>query len=75
VLMEKKKPPPNSHENSKLYVDSIINKLPAVNLHLNTKIQAITPRDDQVVLVEENGTIHEYDHVIIAYVLFLPSST
>ncbi|KAJ9101757.1 hypothetical protein QFC21_003096 [Naganishia friedmannii] len=51
---------------SKHYVNAIIDKLPAENLHLNTKIVGITPHDTHVTLTEDNGTRHEYDYVILA---------
>ncbi|KAJ9116963.1 hypothetical protein QFC22_004621 [Naganishia vaughanmartiniae] len=51
---------------SKHYVNAIIEKLPAENLHLNTKIVSITPHDTHVTLIEDNGTCHEYDYVILA---------
>lgn len=52
--------------NRKHYVNAIIDKLPAENLHLNTKIVGITPHDTHVTLIEDNGTRHEYDYVILA---------
>ncbi|KAI5452649.1 hypothetical protein NCC49_000398 [Naganishia albida] len=51
---------------SKNYVNAIIDKLPAENLHLNTKIVGVTPHDTHVTLIEDNGTRHEYDYVILA---------
>ncbi|GHJ86380.1 hypothetical protein NliqN6_2782 [Naganishia liquefaciens] len=51
---------------SKHYVNSIVEKLPAENLHLNTKIVGITPHTEGVTLTEHNGTRHEYDYVILA---------
>ena len=59
------------HACRKHYVNAIIDKLPAENLHLNTKIVGITPHDTHVTLIEDNGTRHEYDYVILAYVSLL----
>lgn len=50
----------------KHYVNAIVEKLPAENLHLNTKIVGITPHESSVTLIEDNGTRHEYDYVILA---------
>lgn len=55
-----------SRYDRKHYVNAIIDKLPAENLHLNTKIVGITPHETHVTLTEDNGTRHEYDYVILA---------
>ena len=52
------------------YVNSVIEKLPQENLHLNTEIVAISSNNDGtgVTLEEASGAKHVYDHVILAYV-------
>lgn len=66
-------PPPLANPTRKHYVNSIVEKLPAENLHLNTKIVGITPHESSVTLIEDNGTRHEYDYVILALVPPSPS--
>ena len=58
----------------KNYVDAILKKLPKDNLHLNTEIISVSSTDHGVELVEANGAIHDYDHVILASV-YLPTPT
>lgn len=50
----------------KLYVDSVLSKLPKENLHLNTEIVSVQSVPEGVELVEAGGARHVYDHVIMA---------
>jgi predicted NAD/FAD-binding protein len=51
---------------SKKYIDAVLSKLPAENLHLGTAIVGVSSTPDGVVLEEESGRKHLYDHVILA---------
>ncbi|KAG8864078.1 hypothetical protein FRB96_006951 [Tulasnella sp. 330] len=53
---------------SKLYVDRIISKLPAEQLHLCTPIDSVTPSLDgsNVLLTTVSGETAEFDHVLLA---------
>ncbi len=50
----------------KLYVDSVLSKLPKENLHLNTEIVSVRSVPEGVELMEAGGARHVYDHVIMA---------
>ena len=51
---------------SKNYIDSILSKLPAQQLHLSTPVHAVSSGDDKAVLVTASGEYETSDHIIFA---------
>ncbi len=66
--LEGKEPGSTAHTmDRKKYVDTVLNKLPPDNLHLNTEIVGVSWNEGGGVTLEEaSGTRHLYDHVILA---------
>ncbi|KAG8708101.1 hypothetical protein FRC09_001436 [Ceratobasidium sp. 395] len=57
----------SSHHYSHQYVNRILSKLPAAQLHLSTPVQAIsTPTDSSKVTIQLPSGTEEFDHVILA---------
>jgi len=51
---------------SKKYVDSILAKLPAEQLHLSTPVKAVSSGEGKVTLVTATGKRETFDHIIFA---------
>src|SRR5260221_4910096 len=63
--------PPHSYSffspfRSKKYVDSILAKLPAEQLHLSTPVQAASSGEGKATLVTATGKREPFDHIIFA---------
>lgn len=57
---------PSSPSHSKKYIDSILSKLPAEQLHLSTSVQAVSSGEGKATLVTATGQHETFDHIIIA---------
>ena len=51
---------------SKKYVDSILSRLPAKQLHLSTPVQAVSSGKTNATLVTATGKRETFDHIIFA---------
>ena len=51
---------------SKIYVDSILSRLPAKQLHLSTPVQAVSSGENNATLVTATGEREAFDHIIFA---------
>ena len=51
---------------SKQYVDSVLAKLPAEQLHLSTPVHAVSSAGDGLILETATGAREEFDHIIFA---------
>jgi predicted NAD/FAD-binding protein len=51
---------------SKNYIDSILSKLPAQQLHLSTPVHAVSSGEGKAILVTASGECETFDHIIFA---------
>lgn len=54
-------------DGSKQYIDAVMKDFPQSHIHLNTPIKSVRTRTDgRMVLLQNDGTVDIYDHVILA---------